>query len=88
MAALGAHLKSTFPTRNVVKIKAGLRLAVTFHHLVKDREGALEVEPGATQTLSTSVKDLHQKLSDADIVGKHVIAMTTFVMDVVVYRIR
>ena len=88
VAALGALPKSTFPTRNVVKIKAGLRLAVTFHHQVKDREGVLVIEPGVTQTLSTGVKDLHQELSSAGIVGKHVIAMTTIAPGAVVLKIR
>ena len=88
VAALGALLKSTFPTRNAVKIKAGLRLAVTFHHQVRDREGVLAIEPGVTQTLSTGVKDLHQELSGAGTVGDHVIGMTSTAPGAVVHRIR
>ena len=88
MSALGALLKSTFPTRYVVKIKAGLRLAVSFHHQVKDREGVLAIEPGVTQTLSTGVKDLHHELSGAGTLGDHAIAMTSTASGAVVHRIR
>ena len=69
-AALGAHQKSTFLKRHMVK-QAGLGLAVTFHHPKRDQEGVLVKEPGDTLTLSTGKKDLHQELSGAGTVGGH-----------------
>ena len=86
-AALGAHQKSTFLKRHVVK-KAGLRLAVTFHHPTRDQEGVLVIEPGDTLTRSSGKRDLHQELSGAGTVGGHAIGMTSTAPGAVVHRIR
>ena len=72
---------------HVVKMIAGLRLAVTILHQVRDLKGGL-IGPGVTQTLSTGEKDLHLELSGAGIVGKRVIVMTTIAPGAVVLKIR
>ena len=71
----------------MVKMIAGLRLAVTILHQVRDLKGGL-IGPGVTQTLSTGEKDLLQELSGAGIVGKRVIVMTTIAPGAVVLKIR
>ena len=70
----------------VVKIIAGLRIAVTILHQVKDQGGP--IGPGVTLTSSTGEKDLHLELSGAGIVGKRVIVMTTITPGAVVLKIR
>ena len=73
---------------HVVKTKAGPRIAVTILHQTRDLKGGLVIEPEVTQALSTGKKDLHLELSGAGIVGKCVIAMTTFAPGAVVLKIR
>ena len=84
-AVLGA-LISSLQNQYVVKIIAGLRIAVTILHQVKDLGGP--IGPGVTLTRSTGEKDLHLELSGAGIVGKRVIVMTTIAPGAVVLKIR
>ena len=77
VAVLGAQV-STLQHQYVVNIIAVPRLAVTILRQTRDLKVGLVIEPGVTQTLSTGKKDLHLELSGAGIVGKHVMAMTTF----------
>ena len=83
-AVLGASTSSLL--QYVVKIIAGLRIAVTILPQTKDLGGP--IGPGVTQTRSTGKKDLHLERSGAGIVGKQSIAMTTIAPGAVVLKIR
>ena len=80
-AALGAHQRSTYLRKHVVK-------KVTFHHPQRDQEGALAIEPGDALTRSTGKTDLHQERSGACTVEGHAIGMTSTALGADVNRSR
>ena len=90
VAALGAHLKSTFQNRHVIKAIAGPLHTVNILLQQKDQKGDQAIDPGKTlqKTRSTGKKDLHREPSGAGIVGKHVIVMTTFALGAGAFKIK